>query len=444
MRWTLVLVAATATANAQPAPELPAPPSFELAAPEAGTSDVRMLRIRGKAMHGQNLRVRGYVTWAYDCKKALAKPGLSDRRIRKMIEKDPSVCAKGQLRLGATKDAGEGRSILVIQEAAAIPAVNVGDHVSITGTWKPGDRGEVGQLALASLVAVPPSAAVVLTATPAAAAPAVVVPTRPAARPVADAVRTTSQQDAVAGNKALASRQPDEAVAAYTRAVGAWDGNHAAWYALGVAHVQKRDWAAARTAWERAASLVPDNALYQQWLGIATYESSPADRRDGALRALRIATRIDAKAWRAHYTLGRLHRDADRPRDAADALMRAITAAPKEAGPFVALAELYRRWDHHDHAISVATAGVAQTNDSELWYVLGTAYDDKRQDDKALEAFGKALERRADNAKAKFARGRVLHRKGDRVRAKLDLDEFVKVAPPELDVQKRIAIELMK
>jgi tetratricopeptide (TPR) repeat protein len=304
----------------------------------------------------------------------------------------------------------------------------------------------VGQLAFASLVAAQPTpaAATPMPGVPAAATPPVIVPSRPVAKPVAPASRTSSMQQLSAGNKALGMKQTDAAIAAYQKAVAAWDGNHGAWYALGVANVQKRDWAAARAAWERAAALLPDNALYQQWLGLATFEASSEQGRDAAARALRIAAKLDAKLWRPHYVLGRIHRDADRPREAAESLMRAIAVAPKEVGPYIALAELYRRWDQHDQAIAVATAGLAQSSDSELWYALGTAYDDKRQDDKAIEAFSRALDFRADNAKAKFARGRALHRKGDRVRAKQDLDEFIKMAPPELEVQKQIATELVK
>src|SRR5690242_10206486 len=100
MRWTLALVmAATSAAYAQTPPTLPAIPSFELPTNEAGAQDVKTLRLRGKALHGQNMRVRGYVTSVYDCNKAVAaaNPKLSARRVRKMIEKNPSVCAKGQL-----------------------------------------------------------------------------------------------------------------------------------------------------------------------------------------------------------------------------------------------------------------------------------------------------------------------------------------------------------
>ena len=95
----------------------------------------------------------------------------------------------------------------------------------------------------------------------------------------------------------------------------------------------------------------------------------------------------------------------------------AIKSNPREWGPYVALGELYRKWDYTDQAITVASQGTANvpgsTDQSDIWYVLGMGYEDKANEDKAIEAFTKAIETKKDNHKAKFQRGQAYFRKGD-------------------------------
>src|SRR2546430_7609572 len=53
----------------------------------------------------------------------------------------------------------------------------------------------------------------------------------------------------------------------------------------------------------------------------------------------------DLELWRAHYYIGRIYRDTGKSKEAAEALTRALQGAPSDPGPWVALAELYRRWE---------------------------------------------------------------------------------------------------
>lgn len=70
-------------------------------------------------------------------------------------------------------------------------------------------------------------------------------------------------------------------------------------------------------------------------------------------------------------------------------------------------------------------------------------YDDKRFDDKAIDAFTKALEAKRDNHKAKFQRGQAYFRKGDYTNAKRDLEEFSKTGGSSVEFAKQQASKML-
>ncbi len=162
-------------------------------------------------------------------------------------------------------------------------------------------------------------------------------------------------------------------------AVATWPENHLAWYSLAAAHVSSQDWIAAAAAAERATTLVPGNAMYRTMRGVALYEAAvrrarealaaaqgrrPEDvvpdprtiNQDAALAELALAIHINDAIWRA-LLRGRILRDRGDAAQAADALSQAVRRAPAQAAPYVALAELYRRWGYLDQAIEVAQLG---------------------------------------------------------------------------------------
>jgi len=176
------------------------------------------------------------------------------------------------------------------------------------------------------------------------------------------------------------------------------------------------------------------------WLGVALYEQQ---RFDDALAQLAEAVRLEPRLWRAHYYLGRVGRDTERPREAAEEFARAIAANPREANPYIALAELLRKWDYTDQAIQVATQGTqAVAAAGDLWFVLGVAYADRGARDKAIDAYTAALDANAEMHKARFERGLAYFQLGDFAKAKKDLEEFVK-ADSHLDFELAVARETL-
>jgi tetratricopeptide (TPR) repeat protein len=272
------------------------------------------------------------------------------------------------------------------------------------------------------------------------------------------------------GTKAYGLKQYDTAINAYKRAVEKWSDNHVAWYGLGGAYAGRQDWTNAADAMSHAVQIAPEQGMYQLFYGRFLYEKAiQGAREDQAkrenkkpeevtpdltnvnfekpLQHLQEAVKLNNELWRAHYYIGRIYRDTGKSKEAAEELTRALSSGPTEPGPWVALAELYRQWDYPDQAVQVAEAGttiVPGTNEkSDIWYEVGMGYDDKRLDDKAIDAFSKSIESKRDNHKAKFQRGQAYFRKGDYTNAKRDLEEFSKTGGTSVEFAKQQASKML-
>lgn len=273
-----------------------------------------------------------------------------------------------------------------------------------------------------------------------------------------------------AGNKALGQKQVETALTEYQKAVERYRENHLAWYGMGLAYIEKKDFDKAADALQHCVELANEQPMYQMWYGIALYEKAVDNARqdqakkqnkkpeeidpdlagvsfEKASQALQEAVKLNGNLWRAHYYLGKIYRATDKPKEAAEEFSAAIKSNPREWGPYVALGELYRKWDYTDQAITVASQGTANvpgTNEqSDIWFVLGMGYEDKANEDKAIEAFTKAIETKKDNHKAKFQRGQAYFRKGDMTNAKKDLEEFSKSGGASLEFAKQQASKML-
>ena len=272
------------------------------------------------------------------------------------------------------------------------------------------------------------------------------------------------------GNKAAGAKQFDTALAEYQKAVERYHDNHLAWYGMGYAFAARADWAKSSDAFAVAVQIADNQPMYQLWYGISLYEKAVLQARDDQahkenkkpeevqpdltvvnfekpLQHLQEAVKLNNEMWRAHYYLGKIYRVTDKPKEAAEELSKSLSADPRQSGPYVALGELYRKWDYTDQAIQVTSQGtvnVPGSNEvSDIWYVLGMGYDDKRMDDKAIEAFTKAIESKKDNHKAKFQRGQAYFRKGDMMNAKRDLEDFSKTGGASLEFAKQQASKML-
>jgi tetratricopeptide (TPR) repeat protein len=475
---------------------LPPVPTFELPDPEPGFVDPRYLRVRGRKLLDTNVKVKGYIVWIYNCIDALKTPKQSRKRVQKLIDDDPTLCERPKFYLATTRDTPLEKALWVVdvprppnklekqrlpkQELAAwpkVPKYKLGDYVLVTGDFKTAsphsERNSDGLIVFSAIEPAKPSRKKPVAATPAAASSS---PPAPRAIPQAPP-RTAVDRKKVdasmaqlnAGNKAMWLKQFATAIDAYRRALKIDDQNHVAWYGLGGALASTADWSAALEAFEHAAKLRPDSAMYQMWSGIASVEATVGQARvvqakqqnvkpedvsvdqsalvyDTARERLELAIAIEPKLWRAHYYLGRIDRAADRMKPAAESFTRSIQSSPTQSAPYIALGELYRKWDYTDQAIAVAELGTKElpqsSEASDVYYVLGMAYDDKRDDKKAVDAFTRAIELNRDNYKAMFQRGQAYFNLKKFAEAKVDLQRFVD-SPTTLTFAKEQATKML-
>jgi len=134
-------------------------PDFKIPKMDGDNPTPRRLRLLGSKYIGEEVAVKGHVTWVYDCVATPRNPrdkrGLTDKAWMKKIEDKPSLCWKPHFRIGGDKDTPKSKSITIAdvprelrkdekkrmnsEDLAAyptVPEVAVGDHVSLKGAWK--------------------------------------------------------------------------------------------------------------------------------------------------------------------------------------------------------------------------------------------------------------------------------------------------------------------
>jgi tetratricopeptide (TPR) repeat protein len=462
--------------------DTPSVPGFEMPTVEPGFRSARELRVRGKRALGTQVKVKGFVTWVYDCPRALAgaNPDASLAQIQEAIRNDQTLCERPMFALGDARDTPRDASILIIDvkiDVKATPRLAVGEHVIASGGWttpSPHADASDGVLVFGAIERLspppPPSAAVDPASLVRDLEIDLDVETPPALRRFVDDVTLNASIEHVnACNKAIVAKQYDAAFVECQAATDAWQDNHLAWYAWASAHMAKREWAQARAMVENAVTLRPDLAMYQLYYGISLYESERQQAReeqarkegkkpedvvldpamlhlDAARDALTTALKHAPDLWRAHYYLGRIHRDLDDPRRAAQQFTATIKTHPGYRFGYIALSELYRRWDYVDQALAIATLGtvhVAPADAAELWLEVAMAQDAKHAADKAIEAFSKAVNAKPDDAIAKMQRGQIYFHKGELGNAKRDLDDVARSPDPRVASAKPMITQML-
>ena len=429
---------------------------------------VQELLVLGRPLLGTEVKVQGYITWVYNCARETRLP-------QKKIDDDPTVCERPKFYLGAEKTTPPERALWIVDVPRApnklererlpkadlakwpvVPRLAVGDFVAVTGTFSlsspHAERNSSGLLVFKSIAALDPATLGTPPMIAAPEPPAVTLPALVKAKPsgVTPSARSESIVHANAGTRAYAARQYDQALTEYQAAVNAWPDNHTAWYGLAGVRIGNGDFAGAREAIGHAATLLPDEAMYWMIDGYTRYEEAHAARPVGDLSAARqsleYAVKLNPKLWRAHYYLGRIHRDRGFAKVAAEQLSLAIESGTWNPNPYVALVELYRQWQYTERALAVAMLGttyVRGPESSDVWFELGMAYEDTRDHDKAIEAFTKALDAKPGNVKARFQRGQAYFYKKDWAHARPDLEAFMKASGADVEFAKQQASKML-
>ncbi|MEJ7598589.1 MAG: hypothetical protein WKG01_11830 [Kofleriaceae bacterium] len=94
---------------------LPPVPGFELPPPATdGTHSVKELRVKGRKLLETPIKVKGFVTWAYDCPTALRAPGQSDTDVQKLIDEDPTRCERAKFYIGDEASTPAEKSLWIV------------------------------------------------------------------------------------------------------------------------------------------------------------------------------------------------------------------------------------------------------------------------------------------------------------------------------------------
>ena len=281
--------------------------------------------------------------------------------------------------------------------------------------------------------------------------------------------RNDSVQLSNEGAKAYGSKSWDTAIEKFTKATEKWRDNHQAFYGLGAAHAQKKEWKKAAEAAAKAVELEPDIAMYHLYYGWYLYEDAKHEAKDfqakkegkkledvevdwtkvpfeEAKTHLESAVKLNGELWRGYYLLGDIYRHAGKTKEAAEAYTKSLELGAFENAPWIALAELYRAWDFNEESRKVAENGllvVPGDQKSDLFYEVGMAYDAMRNHTKAIENFEKALDAKRDNHIAKFQRGQAYYRTNEFTKAKRDLEEFQKSGSTQLEFFKQQSARML-
>ena len=169
-------------------------------------------------------------------------------------------------------------------------------------------------------------------------------------------------------------------------------------YNLGKVYQKQRKWDKAIEAFEAAAQRAPD----QRQLPVRprARPTSRPSRSTRPRRALKKATELDDKLFKAHWRLGLVYILLERPKEADAALRKAIEANPRMDKPFVALGHLYLDYDAAKEAAQVFSECVrANENSAECYNGHGLALKDLKQFEQATTAVqeGPGARARADH-----------------------------------------------
>jgi tetratricopeptide (TPR) repeat protein len=242
------------------------------------------------------------------------------------------------------------------------------------------------------------------------------------------------------GIEAFRNGAHGKAVEQFEKAAKGYPENHVAWYYLGQAYREIDRWENSADAFANAVKVKSDNAMYLMFLGIALYH---AGKQSMASSYLERAVQTEQGLYRAHWYLGAIYSETERPQEAAQSWSLAATLNPAWGRPFVSLGKLYLRWDMIAEAIAVLEQGKQHAETEQLpdiYYYLGMAYDAQKNWDKAIDAYSIALEKsremKKDNVEAKFQRGIAYMHKGDKTKARADLEDVSSTSPDPFTKQE--------
>jgi tetratricopeptide (TPR) repeat protein len=188
------------------------------------------------------------------------------------------------------------------------------------------------------------------------------------------------------GDQPAASPAAARALAAATRLAPA---NQYAWYELGVAYAQLKQYAEAIRAFQQASALDSSYAAPHNGLGNVYYELKQYAE---AIRAYQQAIALDPADALPHNGLGNVYRDRKQYAEAIRAYQQASALGPTLAAPHNGLGNVYYDRKQYAEAIRAYQQAIAlDPTYASPHHGLGNAYYNRKQYAEAIRAYQQAI-----------------------------------------------------
>jgi tetratricopeptide (TPR) repeat protein len=161
-------------------------------------------------------------------------------------------------------------------------------------------------------------------------------------------VPATARTEFNRGREAMASKNLNEAITHFNRAVEIFPEFFEAHVLSGTAHMDLREWQLAEAAFQRALEIRPDNPKVLLALGEALWREK---RYEDAERVLLEGLKQEDRNWQGYFTLARLHWDKGEVMKAAPAIGHTLQLKPDFAEAHLLAGNILLKLNQTDRAI---------------------------------------------------------------------------------------------
>ncbi|PYV17720.1 MAG: hypothetical protein DMG21_07550, partial [Acidobacteria bacterium] len=179
--------------------------------------------------------------------------------------------------------------------------------------------------------------------------------------------------------------------------------------------------------------------IYVRNLGEAQPGKSAKETLDKALAEFESVTRLEPTDTESWVVLGRLYRMGNQSDKAEEAFKKGMTSDPESREALAGLAQLYSDQGEYDQAIDLLTKVPDVDSEPFLLGMLGYAYSQSREYERAIATYEKALERDPDNQEIHRAYAEALMGAGKSDAARNELKKGLSADPDDGQTYLRLA-----
>jgi tetratricopeptide (TPR) repeat protein len=171
--------------------------------------------------------------------------------------------------------------------------------------------------------------------------------------------------------------------------------------------------------------------LYLRNLGESQPEKVAKDSLRKAIEHFEALVRLNPAETDSHITLGRLYRLNNQASKAEEIFRKALNLDPSSKSALNYLAQLYSDQGAYDQAIELLKKIPENEMDTQTFSMLGLAYLQARDYDRAAATYEKALAQEPDSLEVRRAYAEALLRRGKTAEARTQLERVLKSDPED-------------